>query len=134
MNITPRNSQTIDGSQPQMLAAVMAPTIGPAAAMDLKWYPYSTLRLAGTKSTPSMYRVAGVALRASDWMTLWSMRRAYRLYPTKITMPPRIIAISVTAHHLLQAPRALSAPASGPRRARCPCLAVPPPYLDRRQG
>src|SRR5262249_12020031 len=34
------------------------------------------------------------------------MRRAYRLYPTKITMPPRIIATSVTADHLLQMHRA----------------------------
>ncbi len=28
-----------DGNQPQMFAAVMGPTIGPAAAIDLKWYP-----------------------------------------------------------------------------------------------
>jgi hypothetical protein len=37
MKVTPTISQTIAGSQPQMLAAVMTPTIGPAAAIDLKW-------------------------------------------------------------------------------------------------
>jgi hypothetical protein len=36
MKLTPITSQRSDGSHPQMLAAVMTPTIGPAAAIDLK--------------------------------------------------------------------------------------------------
>ena len=37
MKLTPAISQTIAGSQPQRLVAVITPTIGPAAAIDLKW-------------------------------------------------------------------------------------------------
>ena len=76
MNITPSTSQTRLGNHPQSAAAVMAPTIGPAAAIDLKWYPYRTLRLVGMKSTPSMYILAGVARFGSAWMTSRSIRRA----------------------------------------------------------
>ena len=36
MKLTPIISQRIEGSQPHKLAAVMTPTMGPAAAIDLK--------------------------------------------------------------------------------------------------
>jgi hypothetical protein len=36
MKATPPMSQSIAGSQPHRVAATIAPTIGPAAAMDLK--------------------------------------------------------------------------------------------------
>ncbi len=41
--------------------------------MDLNWYPNSTLELAGMKSTPSLYILAGVALFGSAMMTDRSM-------------------------------------------------------------
>ena len=64
------------GSHPHRVAATMAPTMGPAAAIDLKWYPNRMFLLVGMKSTPSMYRVAGVFRLGSDWMTWRSIRRA----------------------------------------------------------
>jgi len=36
MKLTPMTSHRRDGNQPHRFAAVMGPTIGPAAAMDLK--------------------------------------------------------------------------------------------------
>jgi hypothetical protein len=36
MKVTPSISQRIDGSHPHSSAAVITPTIGPAAATDLK--------------------------------------------------------------------------------------------------
>src|SRR5512140_1827891 len=69
MKLTPTPRETRAGNQPQMLAAVIGPTIGPAAAIDLKWYPYRTFFDVGMKSTPSMYIRAGVAFLASDPMT-----------------------------------------------------------------
>src|SRR6184192_2544709 len=73
---TPRISHTIAGNQPQRLAATIAPMMGPAAAIDLKWYPNRMLRLVGMKSTPSIYRTAGVLRFGSYWMTWRSIRRA----------------------------------------------------------
>src|SRR2546426_12241690 len=95
MNDTPRTSQMIAGSQPQRLAATMAPTIGPAAAIDLKWYPNRMLRFVGMKSTPSMYRVAGVARFGSDWMTWRSIRRAERVDARDTVTAPMMTAIKV---------------------------------------
>jgi hypothetical protein len=37
MKLTPTMSQTIEGTQPHRFAAVITPTMGPAAAIDLKW-------------------------------------------------------------------------------------------------
>src|SRR5690348_9569330 len=52
-------------------------------------------RFVGMKSTPSMYSVAGVARRGSDWMTLRSIRRAYRVYARYTVSAPMITATSV---------------------------------------
>src|SRR6267143_6130961 len=60
-NETPISSHKMEGVHPHRLTPVITPTMGPAAAIDLKWYPYNTFRLAGMKSTPSLYIRAGVA-------------------------------------------------------------------------
>src|SRR6266852_107233 len=49
----------------------------------------------GMKSTPSMYSVAGVARFESDWMTLRSIRLAYRVYARYTVSTPMITASSV---------------------------------------
>ena len=53
MRIEPATIQTRAGSQPKAVAAMIGPTIGPAPAIDEKWWPRRTARLAGTRSTPS---------------------------------------------------------------------------------
>jgi len=55
--------------------AMMGPTMGPAPAMDLNWYPNRTFLLVGMNSTPSMYMTAGVALLGSALMMLVSTYR-----------------------------------------------------------
>ena len=72
MKKTPRINHKSAGSQPHWTATI-GPTMGPSAAMDLNWYPNSTLELAGMKSTPSLYILAGVALFGSAMMTDRSM-------------------------------------------------------------
>jgi hypothetical protein len=39
MKITPSTIQISTGPQPKASAAAMGPTIGPAPAMELKWWP-----------------------------------------------------------------------------------------------
>src|SRR5262245_14187016 len=95
MKEKPSTSQMSAGSQPHNEPATIAPTIGPAAAMDWKWYPNRMFLLVGMKSTPSMYSVAGVARLGSDWITRRSIRRAYWVYARYTVSAPMMTASKV---------------------------------------
>ena len=53
MKIVPKTTQASAGPQPQY-AATQGPMIGAAPAIEVKWWPKSTARCVGTKSTPSL--------------------------------------------------------------------------------
>ena len=55
----PMSTHRSTGTQPKM-AAWMGPLMGPAPAMDEKWWPIRTAGLAGTKSLLSNLVCAGV--------------------------------------------------------------------------
>ncbi len=55
----PTTTQMNAGNQPQ-ITAIAGPTMGAAPATEVKWWPKSTCRLVGTKSTPSSNSWAGV--------------------------------------------------------------------------
>ena len=48
MNTDPSTIQMSAGSQPNIAYASMGPTIGPAPAIDEKWWPKRMVGLAGT--------------------------------------------------------------------------------------
>ena len=73
--ITPATIQMVPGRYP-ICAARIGPTSGPAPAMAAKWWPKSTRRSVGWKSTPLSRRSAGVARSLSTFRTLLAMKRA----------------------------------------------------------
>ncbi len=63
--MVPSTTQRKAGSQPQ-ITAMAGPTMGAAPATEVKWWPQSTKRLVGTKSTPSSNSWAGVRKSGSS--------------------------------------------------------------------
>ena len=63
--MVPSTTHRNAGSHPQM-TAIAGPTMGAAPATEVKWWPNSTLRLVGRKSTPSSNSCAGVRKSGSS--------------------------------------------------------------------
>jgi hypothetical protein len=72
--ITPATIQIVPGRYP-ICAASTGPTSGPAPAIAAKWWPSSTRRSVGWKSTPSSSRSAGVARLSSGFSTRRATKR-----------------------------------------------------------
>ena len=64
MKMQPIITQATTAPQPKYAAAI-GPTIGPAPAIDAKWWPKRTAGCAGTKSMPSPCVWAGVSREES---------------------------------------------------------------------
>ena len=70
--MTPTMIQIVPGRYP-ICAARTGPTSGPAPAIAAKWWPNSTRRSVGSKSTPLFLRSAGVARVSSTSSTCLAM-------------------------------------------------------------